>query len=69
LDAAFAALDRAILDAGLRNKVVFLGDVRVHTSVERRERLLHGLGARPVDVDVPWWRREWAAECDYETRK
>ncbi len=64
LDVAFAALDRTIHEAGLRNKVVFNGDVRVREEVERREHLLGKVGRR-VDVDVPWRRRQWAAECDY----
>jgi len=31
-----------------RNKVVFLGDVRVHTSVSVENGCWHGLGARPL---------------------
>jgi hypothetical protein len=43
LSVAFGVFDRAIREAGLRNKVVFTGDVRVRSSVGRRYGLLCGL--------------------------
>jgi hypothetical protein len=65
LGVAFQTLDRAIHEAGLKNKVVFTGEVLVRESVQRQHALLDRAAVR-VDVDVPWWRRQWAAECDYD---